>query len=326
MRTYIIRRILLTIPTLLLVTMLVFSSIHFIPGDILDVLMSSSVSQASGAESSTGGVTREWLEKKLGLDVPIHIQYGRWLGNILLHGDMGTTLTTDEPVWETFVRPRIPVSLELGLMALLILLLLAIPIGIYSAIRQNTLGDYVGRGLSILMLSIPEFWIATIVLVFPSLYFGWSPPIKYVSLMENPRENLMMVLIPAAILGTVHSGPLMRLVRTQMLEVLRQDYVRTAWSKGLKERVVILRHVLKNAMIPIITLIGLQIPLLIGGAVILEQMFMLPGLGRLIVQSLLGRDYAIVAGAGLVVATLVVFINLAVDLAYGFLDPRIRYG
>ena len=326
MRTYIIRRLLLTIPTLLLVTMLVFLSIHLIPGDILDLLMSSSVSQASGAEMSSGGVTREWLEQKLGLDVPIHIQYGRWLGNILLHGDLGTTLTTDEPVWETFVRPRIPVSLELGFIALLILLLLAVPIGTYSAIRQNTLGDYVGRGLSILMLSIPEFWIATIALVFPSIYFGWSPPIEYVRLMENPRQNLIMFLIPAAILGTVHSGPLMRLVRTQMLEVLRQDYVRTAWSKGLQERVVVVRHVLKNGMIPIITLIGLQIPLLIGGAVILEQMFVLPGLGRLIVQSLLGRDYAIVAGAGLVVATTVVVINLAVDLAYGFLDPRIRYG
>ncbi|MCY4483010.1 MAG: ABC transporter permease [Spirochaetaceae bacterium] len=326
MRTYIIRRLLLTIPTLLLVTMLVFLSIHLIPGDILDLLMSSSVSQASGAEMSSGGVTREWLEQKLGLDVPIHIQYGRWLGNILLHGDLGTTLTTDEPVWETFVRPRIPVSLELGFISLLILLLLAVPIGTYSAIRQNTLGDYVGRGLSILMLSIPEFWIATIVLVFPSIYFGWSPPIEYVRLMENPRQNLIMFLIPAAILGTVHSGPLMRLVRTQMLEVLRQDYVRTAWSKGLQERVVVVRHVLKNGMIPIITLIGLQIPLLIGGAVILEQMFVLPGLGRLIVQSLLGRDYAIVAGAGLVVATTVVVINLAVDLAYGFLDPRIRYG
>ena len=326
MRTYIIRRLLLTIPTLLLVTMLVFLSIHLIPGDILDLLMSSSVSQASGAEMSSGGVTREWLKQKLGLDVPIHIQYGRWLGNILLHGDLGTTLTTDEPVWETFVRPRIPVSLELGFIALLILLLLAVPIGTYSAIRQNTLGDYVGRGLSILMLSIPEFWIATIALVFPSIYFGWSPPIEYVRLMENPRQNLIMFLIPAAILGTVHSGPLMRLVRTQMLEVLRQDYVRTAWSKGLQERVVVVRHVLKNGMIPIITLIGLQIPLLIGGAVILEQIFVIPGLGRLIVQSLLGRDYAIVAGAGLVVATTVVFINLAVDLAYAFLDPRIRYG
>ena len=287
MRTYIIRRLLLTIPTLLLVTMLVFLSIHLIPGDILDLLMSSSVSQASGAEMSSGGVTREWLKQKLGLDVPIHIQYGRWLGNILLHGDLGTTLTTDEPVWETFVRPRIPVSLELGFIALLILLLLAVPIGTYSAIRQNTLGDYVGRGLSILMLSIPEFWIATIALVFPSIYFGWSPPIEYVRLMENPRQNLIMFLIPAAILGTVHSGPLMRLVRTQMLEVLRQDYVRTAWSKGLQERVVVVRHVLKNGMIPIITLIGLQIPLLIGGAVILEQIFVIPGLGRLIVQSLL---------------------------------------
>ena len=313
------------IPTLLIVTMLVFSSIHFIPGDVIDMLMSSSVSQASGAQTSSGGVTREWLEKKLGLDVPIHIQYSRWLGNILLHGDMGTALTTDQPVWGTFVRPRIPVSLELGLIALLILLLLAIPIGTYSAIRQNTIGDYVGRGLSILMLSIPEFWIATIVLVFPAIYFGWSPPIKYVPLMENPRENLIMFLIPGAILGTVHSGILMRMVRTQVLEVLRKDYVRTAWSKGLKERAVILRHVLKNSMIPIITVIGLQIPYLIGGAVILEQMFLLPGIGRLIVQSLLGRDYAIVAGAGLTVATLVVFINLTVDLAYGFLDPRVRY-
>ena len=180
--------------------MLVFLSIHLIPGDILDLLMSSSVSQASGAETSSGGVTREWLEQKLGLDVPIHIRYGRWLGNILLHGDLGTTLTTDEPVWETFVRPRISVSLELGLIALLILLLLAVPIGTYSAIRQNTLADYVGRGLSILMLSIPEFWIATIVLVFPSIHFGWSPPIEYVRLMENPRQNLIMFLIPAAIL------------------------------------------------------------------------------------------------------------------------------
>ncbi len=271
-------------------------------------------------------MTREWLEKKLGLDVPIHVQYSRWLGKILLQGDLGTTLVSEEPVWENFIRPRIPISLELGFIALLILLLLAIPIGTYSAIRQNTLGDYAGRSLSIFMLSVPEFWIATIVLVYPAIYFGWSPPMQYVPFFENPQENLLMFIVPAAILGAVHSGPLMRLVRTLVLEVLRQDYVRTAWSKGLSERIVILKHVLKNAMIPVLTVIGLQIPYLIGGAVILEQIFLLPGVGRLIVQALLDRDYAIVAGANLVVATMVVFINLAVDLTYGYLDPRIRYG
>ena len=322
MRTYIVRRVLLIIPTLLIVTILVFFSIHFIPGDVIDIMMGSTVSPQVGE----AGVTREWLEKKLGLDAPIHVQYSRWLGKILLHGDLGTTLVSEEPVWENFIRPRVPVSLELGFIALLILLLLAIPIGTYSAIRQNTLGDYAGRSLSIFMLSVPEFWIATIVLVYPAIYFGWSPPMQYVSLFEDPQENLLMFLVPAAILGAVNSGPLMRLVRTLVLEVLRQDYVRTAWSKGLSERIVILKHVLKNAMIPVLTVIGLQIPYLIGGAVILEQMFLLPGLGRLIVQSLLDRDYAIVAGANLVVATLVVFINLAVDLTYGYLDPRIRYG
>jgi len=321
-RTYIIRRVLLIIPTLLIVTMLVFFSIHFIPGDVIDVMMGSTVSPNVGE----AGVTREWLEKKLGLDVPIHIQYGRWLKKILLHGDLGTTLVSEEPVWENYIRPRIPVSLELALIAQLIILLLAIPIGTYSAIRQNTLGDYAGRSLSIFMLSVPEFWIATIVLIYPAIYFGWSPPMQYVPFMENPGENLLMFLVPGAILGAVHSGPLMRLVRTLVLEVLRQDYVRTAWSKGLAERVVILRHVLKNGMIPVITFIGLQIPYLIGGTVILEQIFLLPGLGRLIVQSLLVRDYAIVAGANLVVATLVVFINLAVDLTYAYLDPKIRYG
>ena len=321
MRTYIIRRLLLIIPTLLIVTMLVFFSIHFIPGDVIDIMMGSTVSPQVGE----AGVTREWLEKKLGLDAPIHIQYSRWLGKILLQGDLGTTLVSEEPVWENFIRPRIPISLELGLIAQLIILLLAIPIGTYSAIRQNTLGDYAGRSLSIFMLSVPEFWIATIILIYPAIYFGWSPPMQYVPFLENPGENLLMFLVPGAILGAVHSGPLMRLVRTLVLEVVRQDYVRTAWSKGLAERVVILRHVLKNAMIPVLTVIGLQIPYLIGGAVILEQMFLLPGLGRLIVQSLLVRDYAIVAGANLVVATLVVIINLAVDLAYGYLDPKIRY-
>ena len=322
MRTYIIRRLLLIIPTLLIVTILVFFSIHFIPGDVIDIMMGSTVSPQVGE----AGVTREWLEKKLGLDVPIHVQYSRWLGKILLQGDLGTTLVSEEPVWENFIRPRIPISLELGFIALLILLLLAIPIGTYSAIRQNTLGDYAGRSLSIFMLSVPEFWIATIVLVYPAIYFGWSPPMQYVSFFEDPQENLLMFIVPAAILGAVHSGPLMRLVRTLVLEVLRQDYVRTAWSKGLSERIVILKHVLKNAMIPVLTVIGLQIPYLIGGAVILEQIFLLPGVGRLIVQALLDRDYAIVAGANLVVATLVVFINLAVDLTYGYLDPRIRYG
>ena len=220
MRTYIIRRLLLIIPTLLIVTMLVFFSIHFIPGDVIDIMMGSTVSPQVGE----AGVTREWLEKKLGVDAPIHIQYSRWLGKILLQGDLGTTLVSEEPVWENFIRPRIPISLELGLIAQLILLLLAIPIGTYSAIRQNTLGDYAGRSLSIFMLSVPEFWIATIVLVYPAIYFGWSPPMQYVPFIENPQENLLMFLVPGAILGAVHSGPLMRLVRTLVLEVLRQDY------------------------------------------------------------------------------------------------------
>ena len=315
MRNYIIRRLLLTIPTLFLVTVIVFIMIRLLPGDIVDVILSQ--------QEFTGVMSREKLEGELGIDVPIHIQYGRWIGNIVFHGDIGSSLVTGYPVAENIAQ-RLPVTFELGLLANIISLFF-IPIGVYTAIRQDAWGDYIGRTFAILCICVPSFWLATLVIVFPSIWWSWSPPIKYIPFTEDPLGNLGMLIIPATILGLTSSGTMMRMTRTMMLEVLRQDYIRTAWSKGLKERAVIVRHAMKNALIPVITIIGLHIPMMIGGTVILEQIFSLPGMGRLLLTAIQDRDYPIISGVNLLVAAVVLLTNLVVDLTYGFLDPRIRY-
>jgi peptide/nickel transport system permease protein len=210
-------------------------------------------------------------------------------------------------------------------MALIIGQLIALPIGIFSALRQDKWGDYIGRSFAILCISIPGFWLATMVIVFPSIWWGYMPSIMLIPFTEDPIGNLKMFIIPALVMGMAMSGMTMRMTRTMMLEVLRQDYIRTAWAKGLGERVVVTRHALKNALIPVITVMGFQLPVLIGGTVIIEQIFMLPGMGRLLVEATLNRDYPVISGIMFLFSIILVLVNLAVDLAYGLLDPRVHY-
>jgi peptide/nickel transport system permease protein len=319
MRAYLIRRLLLTIPTLLILSMLVFLSVRFIPGDIIDVLM-----QQMMLTGGIGDADREAVERMLGLDQPIYVQYGRWLGDILLNGSLGTSLLHEWEVGERILG-RLPVTLELGFLAILIGLVIALPVGIYSAIRQDRLGDYVGRSVAIIGLATPNFWLGIMVMVYPAIWWGWTPPITMVPFFEDPLANLSGLFIPSLILGTAGAAAVMRMTRTMMLEVLRQDYIRTAWSKGLKEKVIVLRHTIKNALIPVVTLIGLQLPILVGGSVIMENIFNLPGLGRLLLIALSDRDYTVVSGVNLVFGTVVLLNNLLIDMIYAYLDPRIRY-
>ena len=344
MRTYVIRRLLLFIPSLFILSMLVFFSVRLLPGDAADLL-------AHRQEFAAVEIDKERLREIMGLDVPAHIQYVRWMSGILVRGTLGQSLLRGHTPVEEKILGRVPVTLELGAAALSIGLLIALPVGIYSAVRQDTLGDYVGRSVAIFGLATPNFWLALMVLIFPSAWWGWAPPLRLVPVGEDALAHITacssspacilgtylsavtmrmtrtigMFIIPGLILGTYLSAVTMRMTRTMMLEVLRQDYVRTAWAKGLRERVVVVRHAIKNALIPVITLIGLQLPILVGGAVIIETLFNLPGLGSLFVQSLSDRDYPMVSGINLFFATFVLFNNLLIDLLYAYLDPRIRY-
>ena len=318
MRTYVIRRLLLFIPTLFIVSMLVFLSVRLLPGDFVDILLSD---YQYGATE----VDRERFREMLGLNVPAHIAYARWVSGILLHGTLGESLLRGHKPVEGKILDRVPVSLELGGAALLIGLLIALPVGIYSAVRQDTLGDYAGRSVAIFGLATPNFWLALMVLIFPGIWWNWAPPLRLFPFSEDPLTHIGAFLIPGLILGTGLSAATMRMTRTMMLEVLRQDYIRTAWAKGLRERLVVVRHAMKNALIPVITLIGLQLPILIGGSVIIETLFNLPGLGSLLIDSLSMRDYPMVSGVNLIFASFILFINLLIDLLYAYLDPRIRY-
>jgi peptide/nickel transport system permease protein len=318
MQAYIVRRLLALIPTLFFASVIVFVVVRMIPGDIIDLMLSQN-------DVSASKMDRQSLEQALGLDQPMHVQYVRWISGILLQGDFGKSLWQSTPVAEDLIA-RLPITLELALLSFIVALIVALPIGIYSAIRQDTAGDYIGRSFSILMLAIPNFWLGTIVVVFPAIWWGWSPEVRYVAFTQNPLQNLSQMVLPAIILGTSLSAVTMRLMRTTVLEVLRQDYVRTAWAKGLSERVIVVRHVLKNALIPVVTLIGLQAAILIGGAVIIEQIFVIPGMGLLLLEAVSQRDYPIITGVFLIVGVAVVLINLLVDLSYGLLDPKVRLG
>jgi peptide/nickel transport system permease protein len=315
MQTYILRRVLALIPTLLFASLIVFVTVRLIPGSVIDLMLSQN--------DIAVGKDRTQLEVALGLDRPMHVQYVRWMGGALV-GDLGRSLWQNTPVASQLLE-RLPVTFELGLLALAVALCVALPIGIYSAIRQDTAGDYLTRSFSILMLAIPSFWLGTLVMVFPSMWWGWSPELKYVPFRQDPLRNLGQMIVPAVILGTSLSAVTMRLTRTMMLEVLRQDYIRTAWAKGLSEGPVVARHALRNALIPVVTLIGLQAPLLMGGAVIMEQIFVIPGMGLLLLEAVSQRDYPIITGVFLVLGVCVMLVNLLVDLSYGTLDPRVRY-
>ena len=318
MRAYLIRRLLLLIPTMFILTAIVFLAVRFIPGDIVDIMADSMWWEGEQ------GVDQEALRRMLGLDVPVHVQYGRWMGDILLRGSFGESLFGGWPIGER-IAGRLPVSIQLGGMAIVIGLVIALPVGIYSAIRQDTAADYVGRTAAVIGMATPNFWLGMMVMLYPAIWWGWSPPVELIKFKQDPLGNVGMFFIPALILGTAMSAATMRMTRTMMLEVLRQDYIRTAWAKGLKERVVIIRHATKNAFIPVLTLIGMQLPLLIGGSVILEEIFVLPGIGRLFIDALDFRDYPVVSAINLILATAVLLSALLIDMLYPYFDPRIRY-
>ncbi|MFC1952007.1 ABC transporter permease [Chloroflexota bacterium] len=316
MRTYIIRRLLLVIPTVFLVSIIIFFVIRFIPGDVIEVMV--------GTMEYQDPIDVETMRNVLGLDAPIITQYGRWMGNIILHGDFGNSLWSGLPTTHEIIE-RWPITLELGIMALIVGQLIALPIGIFSALRQDTWGDYIARSFAIMCIAVPGFWLGTMVIVFPSIWWGYMPPVTFIPFTENPLDNLRMFIVPAIVMGMALSGTTMRMTRTMMLEVLKQDYIRTAWAKGLRERTVVIRHALKNALIPVITIVGLQIPVLIGGTIIIEQIFCLPGMGRLLMEAIGLRDYPVVSTVMLFFGVIMVLVNLAVDLTYGFLDPRVKY-
>jgi len=315
LRAYLGRRLLALIPTLFFASLIVFISMRLIPGDVIDLMLAQN--------DIVTGQDRAKIEAALGLDQPVYIQYFRWIGDALT-GDLGSSLWQNVPVTDQLLV-SLPITFELGLLALIVALSVSIPIGVYSAMRQDTAGDYVARSFSLLMLAIPSFWLGTLVMVFPSVWWRWAPELEYIPFFDDPITNLKHMIIPAILLGLSMSAVTMRMTRTMMLEVMRQDYIRTARAKGVGEKLLVMRHALRNGLIPVITLIGLQAPLLIGGAVILEQIFVVPGMGLLLLEAVFQRDYPVISGVFLVVGVGVLVINLLVDLSYGWLDPKVRH-
>jgi len=315
MRTYIISRLLLTFPTLFGISVVAFLTIHLIPGNIVEVML--------GTRSDVTPQQIAQLNSVYGIDKPLWQQYATWAGNVL-HGDLGFSLRTGLPV-TTLLGSALQVTGELTLLAIILALLIALPLGTYSAVRGGGLGDSVGRLVSLLALSIPTFWLGTLLILFVSLYIPWLSSFTFVPFFDNPIKNLQIMILPAATLALGLAAILMRMTRAAMLDVLGKDYLRTARAKGLRSSRVLMKHALRNAMLPVLTIIGLQVGYLVGGAVVVENVFTLPGVGRLVVQGIEQRDYPLVQSIVFVVAALVILINLLVDLCYAWIDPRIRY-
>jgi peptide/nickel transport system permease protein len=313
MGSYLLRRFLLMLITLLGVTFLVFAILRLVPGGVENAILGE---QATPEQFVI-------LRHQLGLDRPIPVQYAFWLKDVST-GNLGQSLVTHRSI-SADVAQRFPVTFELALGAMIVSTLIAVPVGIISAIRQDSLSDYASRSGAIAALSIPGFWIGTLVITFGARLFGYAPPLTYVGPFQSPIGNMQIMLPPMLILGAAFSGTIMRLTRTQMLDVLRQDYVRTAWAKGLRERTVVWRHALKNAAIPVITLFGIYVPLLFGGTVVLEQIFGVPGIGRFLITAVNQRDFPSIQAVVLVIGTAVVVSNLIVDISYSLLDPRVKF-
>jgi len=312
---YVIRRLLFALPVLLLSSLIVFGLMRVMPGDALVALM--------GESGNVGQRELAKLRTDLGLDRPYHEQYLIWVWQ-MVSLNPGDSIFTNEPI-AVALKKSIPVTLELATLAMVLGLVIAIPIGVLSATRQDTPSDYVGRVVAVSGLSLPDFWLGTLVITFAAIWFHWIPPIGYVTFWESPWRNLQQFLLPAAVLGFRLSAATMRMTRSTVLEVLREDYVRTAWAKGLEGRIVVYKHALKNALIPVVTIVGGQMATLLAGAVVVETIFALPGMGRLTVEAILFRDYPVVQTNVMLVAATLVTLNLLVDLTYAWLDPRIRY-
>ncbi len=312
MLDYLIQRLAISAVTLVLISLIVFTGVRMIPGDPARVL--------AGTEADEAGLAE--IRAKYGLNDPIPVQYLRWVG-LALRGDLGESIRTRESVVQTVAR-KLPITVELACLSILIALAIAIPVGVLSAVRRNSLWDYLANGLSLCGLSVPSFWLGIMLILLLSVRLGWLPASGFVPLFQEPLANLQRMLMPAFVLGATLAAVLMRQTRNSMIEVLSADYIRTAYSKGLAGRVVVFRHGIRNALIPVVTILGLQTGALMGGAVVTEQIFVVPGFGRLIVEAVFTRDYPLVQGVVLITATSYVLINLLVDMSYTLLDPRIR--
>ncbi len=313
MKRYLLKRLLVAIPSLLIASLIVFTLPRLLPGDAVQLML----------EEKAYGKDLADLRHKLGLDRPIYIQYFAWLGDVA-RGNLGESLWTKRAVSEELAR-RLPVTMLLGSMAIFFAVLIAIPIGVLAAVRADTVRDYVARSAAILGLSVPGFWLATLVIILPAMWWGWTPILSFTEFGQDPVRHVLQFLLPAAILGIASAAAIMRLTRGMLLEVLRHDYVRTAWAKGLGEGVVVLKHSLKNAVIPVVTILGIQFAQVFSQAVIIESIFGLPGMGRFLFDAILQRDYPVIQGINLLVVSIIVLLNLIVDLLYAVLDPRIRY-
>lgn len=316
MRSYILTRLLVAILTLLGMSVVIFTLLRIAPGDIVDIIFASAgyVDPAAKAE----------IMKELGLDQPIPVQYARWLGEIL-RGDLGKSYRYDIPAWQV-VRPRIPVTAELALLAMLVATLIGVPTGVVSAIRQDRWMDYGMRIVSLAGLSMPSFWLGMVIILLLVGYLGWIPALTYISPLQDFKAHLLQFLFPALAVGYRSSALIMRITRSSLLEVLREDYIRTAYAKGQRERVVVWRHALQNAILPVVTVLGIEFAFLVGGLVVTETVFNLPGVARFLVEAILWRDYPVVQNLVMFIAVVVVLANLAVDMLYGWLDPRVHYG
>lgn len=313
MSGYLVRRVLLIVPTLIGVTVLISLVVRVLPGDLVTLML---------AEQGFGNRDRAALAHQLGVDRPWPVQYGQWASKAA-RGDLGVSLRTHRSIGAE-IRRRLPITLELGGLALLLSLAVSLPTGVIAAVRQNHAIDYLMRSAAIGALAIPGFWLATLLVVWPAIWFHWSPSISYVGFFDDPIANIEQVILPAALLSLALTGATMRITRSMMLEVMRQDFVRTAQAKGLPAVAVIVRHAIRNAAIPVVTVIGLQIPVLVGGSVVFESIFSLPGIGQYLLNALQNRDYTVIQGIDLVFAILVIGANIVVDSLYPLLDARVR--
>lgn len=315
LRAYIFRRLIAAAVVLFLLSIIVFIMMHLLPGDTLVAKL-----------GETGRVPQDQLDQirnDLGLDDPLYVQYLDWLGSVFT-GTMGDSLIYDERTVSSRIFDALPVTIEMGVLAMVIALLIGIPLGVVSAATQDSPLDYGIRFVSLLGLSVPQFWIGLIVIVYGAIYLGYAPP-RYVPFQDDPIGNLRMMIVPALILGFGLSASIMRMTRSTVLEALHEDYARTARAKGLAERTVVVKHVVQNALIPVLTLVGNQAAFVFSGALILEILFVMPGMGRLTIEAIQQRDYTQVQGCALVAGAIVIGINLFVDVAYGWIDPRVRY-
>lgn len=320
MQRYLARRLIFGALTAVLVSLFIFALMRIAPGDVAQMI---AVAQSGGEAAEITDEQLERIRESLGLNAPLHIQYFKWIGNFVI-GDWGMSLFRGASVFDEF-KAKITVTLELVILSQIIAVFAGIPAGILMALKRDTWTDYVVRIVSLAGLSLPSFWSATLFLVGGAYLLNWNPPLGYVSFMDNPWENLNQFIWPSLMLGYIGAATKARMMRSTMLEVLRQDYIRTAHAKGLRASVVTLRHALKNAFIPVITIVGITTALALGGSVVMERIFTLPGIGSYIVEGMLVRDFPVVQSMVLVFAAAVVMINLMVDLSYGWLDPRVRY-